>query len=53
MAGRRVIGECFAQLLNDPSTSRMLGSIAPEDSPPIMRNNEEAVEKHQMSASAR
>jgi hypothetical protein len=43
--GGAVAGECFAQLLNDPSTGRMSRYVAVKDAPPIMRNHEEAV-KH-------
>ena len=42
--GSRVVGECFAQLLNNPGAHRVLGHIAVEDSPPVMRNDEEAIE---------
>jgi hypothetical protein len=42
--GRRVVRERFAQLLNDPSAGRVLGNIAVQDTPTVMRNDEEAVE---------
>jgi len=41
---RRVVGKCLAQLLNYPGARRMLGHIAVKDTPPVMRNDEEAVE---------
>lgn len=41
---RRVIREGFPQLLNDPGACRMLRYVAMEDTPPVMRNDEEAVE---------
>ena len=44
IARRRVVGKCLAQLLNNPSTARMLCNIAVEDSSPIMRNDKKAVE---------
>lgn len=40
---RRVIGECFAQLLNNPRASRVFGHIEMKDAPPVMGNDEEAV----------
>jgi len=43
VAWRRVIGECFAQLLCNPPAARMAGDTPVQDSPPIMRNDEEAV----------
>jgi len=45
VAGRRVVGECLPQLLNNPGTARMLGHVAMKDTPSIMRDDEEAV-KH-------
>jgi len=41
---RRVVRKCLAQLLNDPCARRVPGHIAVEDSPPVMRDNEEAEE---------
>src|ERR1035441_3981337 len=41
---RRVVRKCLAQLLNNPSTARLLRHIAVQDSPPIMRNDEETVQ---------
>ena len=40
----RIVWERLAQLLNDPGTGRMSGHIAMEDTPPVMRDDEEAVE---------
>ena len=39
----RVVGECLAQLLDHPCGGRMLGRVEVKNSPPIMRDNEEAV----------
>ena len=44
VAGRRVVGECLPQLLNNPRTARMLGHVAMKDTPSIMRDDEEAVQ---------
>ena len=44
VAGRRVIWKCLAQLLNYPCAGRMLGHIAMQDPPLVMRNDEEAIE---------
>ena len=44
IAGCRVVRKCLAQLLDHPGTGRMLGHIPMEDSPPIMRDDEEAVQ---------
>jgi len=41
---RRVVRKCLAQLLDNPSACRVLGDTTLQDSPPIMRNDEEAVE---------
>ena len=41
---RRVVGESLPQLLNNPSAGRMLCHIALKDAPPVMRNDEEAIE---------
>ena len=38
-----VVRKRLAQLLNDPSAGRVLGHIAVKDTPPVMRNDEEAV----------
>ena len=43
VAGRRVIGERLAQLLNDPGAGRMSGNVAVKNAPPVMGNDEEAV----------
>lgn len=40
----RVVGECLAELLNNPCTAGMLGDVTAKDSPPIMRDDEEAVQ---------
>src|ERR1700740_1218027 len=45
VAGRRVVGECLPQLLNNPGTARMLGHVAMKDTSSIMRDDKEAV-KH-------
>ena len=44
VAGRRVVWECLAQLLDDPGAGRMFGHIAMRDLPPVMRNDKEAVQ---------
>jgi len=41
---RRIVGKCFAQLLNDPGTRRMFGNVPMKDAPPVVRDDEEAVE---------
>ena len=41
--GRGVIGECLAQLLDNPRTRRMASRIAVKNTPPVMRDDEEAV----------
>ena len=43
-----VVRKCLAQLLNCPSSGRMLSYIAMKDAPPVMRDNKEAV-KHAKS----
>jgi hypothetical protein len=45
VAGRRVIGKSFAKLLDNPGTVRMLRHIAVENSPSIMRNDREAIQR--------
>jgi len=40
----RVVRERFPQLLNHPCARRVFGHIAVQDAPPVMRNDEEAVE---------
>ena len=40
----RVIGERIAQLLDDPGAGGIPGHVEVEDAPPVMRNDEEAVE---------
>src|ERR1035438_8570484 len=40
----RVERKCLAQLLSNPGRGRMFGHIAMENSPPTVRNDEEAVE---------
>ena len=44
VAGRRIVRERLAQLLNDPGAGRVFGHIAVKDAPPIMRNDEEAIQ---------
>ena len=44
IARRGVVRERFPQLLNNPNTGRMPGHIAVQDAPPVMRNDEEAVQ---------
>src|ERR1039458_6725184 len=44
VAGRRVVGERFAQLLDDPGAGRMFRHIKMKKTPPVMSNDEEAVE---------
>ena len=41
---RRFKGKCLAQLLDDPTASRMLRDVNVQDAPPIMADDEEAVE---------
>jgi len=41
---RRIAGECLPQLLHDPSTAWVSGHIAMKNTPPVMRNDEEAVQ---------
>jgi len=41
---RQVVGKGIAQLLDDPGAARMSGHIAVKDTPPGMRDDEEAVE---------
>ena len=43
--GRGVVRKCLAQLLNDPRAGRMPGEVAVQNSPPVVRDDEEAV-KH-------
>jgi hypothetical protein len=43
--GSRVVGECLAQLLDNPGAGRAICRVAMKDTPPIMGNDEEAV-KH-------
>src|ERR1035438_5952687 len=40
----RVEGKCLAQLLNDPRAGWIFGRLAVENPPPVMRNDEEAVQ---------
>src|ERR1017187_5123385 len=40
----RVIREGLAQLLCDPNTARMPGKVAVQDAPPVMGDDEEAIE---------
>jgi hypothetical protein len=42
--GSRIERECLAQLLDDLIADWVLGHIAVQYPPPVMRNNEEAVE---------
>jgi hypothetical protein len=44
VAGSRVIGKRLAQLLNDPCTRRMASHLTLRDAPPVMRDDEKAVE---------
>jgi len=44
IARRRVVRKCLAQLLNYPCARWVFGHIAVKDAPPIMRNDEEAIE---------
>src|SRR5260370_18079220 len=42
--GRRFKGKCLAQLLDNPTASRMLRDVNVQDAPPIMADDEDAVE---------
>ena len=42
--GRRVVRECLAQLLNDPGARRISCHIEMKDVPPVVGDDEEAVE---------
>jgi hypothetical protein len=42
--GRRIAGECPSQLSHDPGARWMPSNSPMEDSPPVMRNDEEAVQ---------
>ena len=42
--GSRVVGECLAQLLDNPGAGRAICRVAMKDTPPIMGNDEEAVQ---------
>src|ERR1039457_2603898 len=44
VAGSRVVRECLAQLLNDPGAGRMPRHIEVQNTPPVMSNDEEAIE---------
>ena len=44
IARRGIEGECFAQLLRDPGTVRMASNFPMQNTPPVMRNDEEAVQ---------
>ena len=44
IARSRIVGECLTQLLNNPGASWMPGHIAVKDTPPVMRDNEEAIQ---------
>src|ERR1035437_1351599 len=44
VAGVRVIWERLAQLLNDPCTRRMASHLTLKNTPPVMRDDEKAVE---------
>ncbi len=44
VAGRGVVRECLAQLLNNPRAGRVFGHIAMKDASPVMCNDEEAIE---------
>jgi hypothetical protein len=41
---RRFVRKCLTQLLNNPGTTRMLRDVAGQDAPPVMCNDEEAIE---------
>jgi hypothetical protein len=41
---RVIKGECLAQLLRDPQSSRVIGDVAAEDTLTIMRDDEETVQ---------
>ena len=41
----RVVRECLAQLLDYPCSGRLPGHVVVKNSPPIMRDNEEAVQQ--------
>ena len=43
-AGRRVVREGFAQLLNHSGAGQVLGHVVMQDSSPVMRDDEETVE---------
>src|ERR1017187_4937169 len=43
IAGRRVVRERLAHLLNNPNTARVPGHIEMKNAPPVMGNDEEAV----------
>ena len=45
VARGRVIGKSFAKLLDNPGTVRMLRHMAVENSPSIMRNDKEAIQR--------
>jgi hypothetical protein len=42
--GSGIVGECFTQLLHDPRTTWMVSNFPVQDSPPVMRYDEEAVQ---------
>jgi len=42
--GRELIGEGFAQLLNDPTAGRMPSDIKVQDATTVVANDKEAVE---------
>ena len=44
LAGRDIVRKRHAQLLDNPGAGRVFGHIAVQDAPPVMRNDEEAVE---------
>src|SRR5438105_3852010 len=41
---RRIIRESLPKLLDDPCAARMPGNLAVQDPPPVMGDNEEAIE---------
>jgi len=45
IVGRRVIRKSLAELLDDPSTVRMPGDVAVKNAPPVVCNDEEAIEQ--------
>jgi hypothetical protein len=44
VSGGSIEWECLAQLLNDPNAGWMFGRVAVDNPPPVMRNDEEAIQ---------